>query len=81
MTISLTPDLQQYVDNQVRDGRFASADAAVAEAVRMMKEREEKLAWLRREVQKGVDQLDRGEGAPLDIEEIKAEVRGKYAAR
>jgi antitoxin ParD1/3/4 len=80
MTISLTPDLQQFVDSQVRDGKFRSADAAVAEAVRMMKEREEKLAWLRREVKKGTDQLDRGESEPLDIEEIKAEVRSKYGA-
>lgn len=75
---TLTPDLQQFLDQQVAAGKFASSDAAVAEAVRQMKNREEKLAWLRREIQIGIDELERGEGTPWDVEELKAELRQKY---
>jgi len=34
---------------------------------------------LKREIQKGIDSLNRGEGAPLDIEEIKREGRRRLA--
>ena len=70
----LAPELQQYVDGLVRDGEFPSADAAVAEAVQQMRMREEKLASLRREIQVSIDELDRGEGEPWDVEELKAEL-------
>jgi antitoxin ParD1/3/4 len=72
MTIRLTPHLEEFVDEQVRAGKFASADEAVAAAVNQMREREEKIAWLRREIQLGVDQLERGEGAPWDLADTKA---------
>ncbi|MGE5608384.1 MAG: type II toxin-antitoxin system ParD family antitoxin [Bacillota bacterium] len=78
MTISLSPELQRFVEEQVRSGRFVTADAAVAEAVRQMKEREEKLASLRREIQIGLDELDRGQGEPWDVEAMKADLRRKH---
>jgi len=37
--------------------------------------------YIRREVQRGVDELDRGEGVPLDIEATIAEARRRHAAR
>ncbi len=36
--------------------------------------------YIRREVQRGIDQLDRGEGQPLDIEATIAEARRRHAA-
>lgn len=78
MTISLSPELQRFVEEQVRSGRFVTTDAAVAEAVRQMKEREEKLASLRREIQIGLDELDRGQGEPWDVEAMKANLRQKH---
>ncbi len=74
MTISLAPELQSFVNGLVRSGKFQSADAAVAQAVLLMKQREEKLAWLRREIQIGIDELERGEEEPWDVEEMKAEL-------
>lgn len=35
-----------------------------------------KLEALRRDIQEGIDELDRGEGAPLNMEDIKAKARG-----
>jgi antitoxin ParD1/3/4 len=78
MTIRLTPSIEEFIDEQVRAGKFASADEAVEAAVNQMREREEKIAWLRREIQLGVDQLERGEGAEWNIEELETRLRDKY---
>jgi antitoxin ParD1/3/4 len=40
-----------------------------------------KLETLKREIARGVESLERGEGKPLDIEAIKAEGRKKLAKR
>jgi putative addiction module CopG family antidote len=50
MTIHLPEDLQRYVDGEVQKGQFASADEAIAEAVRMLRERRPK-AGTRRQFQ------------------------------
>ena len=39
MTIHLPGDLERYVQAQVHNGRFASADDAIAEAVRLLRQR------------------------------------------
>jgi hypothetical protein len=47
-----------------------------SEDVRAMRREE-----LRREIQKGIESLDQGEGVPLDIESIKCEGRRLLAER
>jgi Arc/MetJ-type ribon-helix-helix transcriptional regulator len=39
MTIHLPEDLERFVQAQVHDGRFESADDAIAEAVRLLRQR------------------------------------------
>lgn len=39
MTIHLPEDLERYVQSQVHLGRFASADEAISEAVRLLRQR------------------------------------------
>jgi antitoxin ParD1/3/4 len=78
MVISLHPELEQFITRLVRTGQFKSPEAAVAEAVLRMKERDEKMTWLRSELQKGIDELDRGEATEWDVEEVKAKLREKY---
>jgi antitoxin ParD1/3/4 len=66
MNVSLTPELERWVATKVEDGRYKSASEVVREGLRLLQEREEergaRLAALRRDIQLGVDQLDRGEG-------------------
>ncbi len=38
MTIHLPKDLERYIRGQVQSGRFASADEAIAEAVRLLRQ-------------------------------------------
>jgi antitoxin ParD1/3/4 len=78
MTVKLKRELQAFIKRQVREGKYSSASAAVAEAVHRLKIREQKIAWLQKELQVGLDELERGEGSEWDVEEMKSRLRKKY---
>lgn len=76
MNVSLTPELEQYVQEKVSSGLYYSASEVIREGLRLLKEREQfqqtRLQQLRQEIQVG---LDSGEATPLDMSAIKAEAR------
>lgn len=78
MNVSLTPELERYINEKVEAGSYRSASEVVRESVRLMQRVEEdraaRLAALRRDINEGIAQLDRGEG--LDGEEVFAEILG-----
>jgi len=88
MNVSLTPELEQYVNGKVQSGLYKSASEVIREGLRLLKEREElhqrKLAELRQEIQVGIDQADRGRTQPLTDElanDVKRRGRERLAAR
>ena len=73
MHISLTPELESRVRAKVESGLYNNASEVIREALRFMDAHEEwireiKLAQLRKQLKVGVQQLDRGEGIPIDSE-------------
>lgn len=68
MNVSLTPELEQFVADKVKSGRYTSASEVVREALRLLEEREELRSLQKQELQKkiaeGLDQLARDEGLP-----------------
>lgn len=70
LNVSLTPELARFVDGQVRGGLYSTASEVVREGLRMLVEREKlrelRHEELRRQVQAGIDELDRGEGIDGD---------------
>jgi antitoxin ParD1/3/4 len=68
MNISLTPELEQMVNNKVKSGRYASASEVIREGLRLLEEQEQfkqqRLAEVRGKIDRGIEQLDRGEGIP-----------------
>ena len=68
MNISLTPELERLVDDKVKSGRYASASEVIREGLRLLEEQEQlkqqRLADVRRRIDLGIGQLDRGEGIP-----------------
>jgi antitoxin ParD1/3/4 len=70
MNVSLTPELEKLVHDQVAAGMYPSAGEVVRHALRLLKEqselRERKLKALRDDVQLGFDQIDRGELTEYD---------------
>ena len=86
MTISLPPDIQKFVEEKVKAGDFPDETTVVVAAIAMMRtqskqQTEEDLEWLRAQVKIGMDELDRGEFAEWDVEEIKADGRRLLAER
>jgi antitoxin ParD1/3/4 len=88
MNISLTPELEQYVNGKVQGGMYHSASEVIREGLRLLKEKDElhqrKLEELRREIQIGIDQADQGQVKPLTdelVRDIKDRGRKRLAAR
>jgi len=68
MNISLTPELERLVDDKVKSGRYASASEVIREGLRLLEEQEQlkqqRLADVRRKIDRGLEQLDEGLGIP-----------------
>jgi antitoxin ParD1/3/4 len=79
LNVSLTPQLEAFVHENVNTGRYQSASEVVRTALRLLEERERQnaatLEWLRHEIQKG---LDSGPATPVDIEELLRECREEF---
>jgi antitoxin ParD1/3/4 len=78
MTISVSPELQSLVEQQLATGQFESTDALLRAALELLQERNRRVDELRQEILPALERLDRGEGIPLDMEAIKAEARAKF---
>ena len=82
MNVSLTPELENFVADKVKSGRYTSASEVVREALRLLEEREQLRNLQKQELQKkiaeGLDQLRRGEGIPG--EEVFAELDAELDA-
>ena len=72
MEITIDPQRRRFVTSKVRTGQFKSASEVIKFAIDRMRRDERDLARLKREVQKGVESLDRGEATPWDVNEAKA---------
>jgi antitoxin ParD1/3/4 len=85
MNISLTKELENFVDGLVSSGTYYSASEVVRDSLRLLKEQEElkkiRIEELKSEILKGYEQSRRGESKPLDIEEIKGEGRRRLAEK
>ena len=83
MNVSLTPELEKLVQEKVKSGRYLSASEVIREALRLLQEqdqlRELRLEELRKFVAVGVEQADRGQLAPLDVDATLARVRSRKA--
>ena len=82
MNVSLTPELEKLVNDKVKSGQYTSASEVVREGLRLIQEQDElrriKLETLKREIAKGIEQLDRGEGIPG--EKVFAEIKKRNKA-
>ncbi|WP_165070757.1 type II toxin-antitoxin system ParD family antitoxin [Paludisphaera rhizosphaerae] len=88
MNVSLPPELERFVEGEIESGRFQTVSEVVREGLRLLKEQveldEQKLVQLRRDVQVGIDEADRGEAKPLSDEwasDAKKRGRERLAAR
>ncbi len=83
MNVSLPPELEKFVQDKVEAGHYPTAGEVVRDALWLLREhdrfRQARANEIREQIQIGLDELDRGEGAPLDIVAVKAEARRRRA--
>ena len=85
MKLELPPELQKFVDDEVRSGRYDSAEAVVRQALALLKAQvdltPDDVEELRRMLAPAIAQADRGEVEPWDVDEIRAEVERRFNDR
>jgi len=88
MNISMTPELEKFVEEEVRSGLYQSASEVIRAGLRRLKEDKEtrermprfvvsSVADLEDKLLSGVRQLDRGEGIPGDVAFARLKERAK----
>ena len=71
--------LNTFLDLSMPSNPESEEDIA-AEDLRLLQEREKQLEEFRAELRPALESLDRGEGIPLDVEDIKRRGRQRLAA-
>jgi antitoxin ParD1/3/4 len=66
MQVSLSPELEQLLQNELATGKYRSENELLLEAVQLLTARDKRMEELRRQVQIGRDQIDRGECTEFD---------------
>lgn len=77
VNISITPELDAFLQSRVQSGRYQTTSEVVREALRLLErqeqERDEALLQLKAKLQRGADEADRGE--LLDGDQVFNELR------
>jgi antitoxin ParD1/3/4 len=83
MNVSLTPELEQFVQSRVESGRYNSASEVVREALRLFADHESvraaHLAKFNEELGRRLTSLDRGDS--VDPAEVRTRLAGKSQQR
>jgi antitoxin ParD1/3/4 len=82
VNVSLTPELEQLVNDKVSSGLYQTASEVIREGLRLLKERDQRMAVLRQDVRAGFEAIARGEFSEFDASNVnelanKVKSRGK----
>jgi antitoxin ParD1/3/4 len=61
MTITLTDELEELINEKVKSGAYKSADEVIIESLRLLEAREKGIEALRREIMRGVEAIQEGQ--------------------
>ena len=82
VSVALTPELNQLVQNAVASGRYASASEVMRDALRGWKETQQQKAFILKELRRlWKEGADSGPGQYSSMEEIKAAARVEFELR
>ncbi len=85
MNVSLTRELEEFVDKKVSTGLYQTASEVVREGLRLLKERDDlqqrKLEDLRRDIAIGLEEAERGEVTSVDAGAVLEKVRARRISR
>ena len=81
MNVSLTPELERFVEAKVQSGKYKSASEVMRQALRLLSREDDyelRLDALRAEIQLGDDDIEHGRHSPKD--EVFARLRAERLA-
>ncbi len=87
VNISITPELDAFLQSRVQSGRYQTTSEVVREALRLLerheKERDEASSLLKRKLKRGADQAERGELLNGDVvfEELREMIAERLRAK
>ena len=83
MNISLTPELERFVQGKVASGLYNNASEVIREGLRLLKEQDEvRLRW-RQQIERGWQQARAGDAVdgPTTVREIKSRLKTRAKKR
>lgn len=81
MNVSLTPELEKFIDGKVETGMYNNASEVIREGLRLLKEHDEiRLKW-REQIERGWLEAQRGELVDGDAAFARIDQRIKKAGR
>ena len=72
MNVPLTPQQEKLIKQKVKSGEYGSPDEVIDAALRLLEQRDKKLASLRQDIQEGLDS-----GPSLTGEQVMADLHRK----
>lgn len=83
MNVSLTPELEKFVDGKVESGLYNNASEVIREGLRLLKEHDEIRVKWREQIERGWLQTERGEivDGPTAMAVIRERVKTKARKR
>lgn len=83
MNVSLTPELEQFIQSQIESGKYTSADEVVLAGIRLLEERDRvykgRLEELQKEVRIGIEASEQGQ--VIDGETVFRQLRERLQQR
>jgi len=76
MNVSLTPELEQFIQSQIESGRYASSDELIIAGIKLLEERDR---LKKRSIWRAAINTDRGE--VVDGERVLRELQQKLQQR
>ena len=84
MNLALSPEIQKFIEDRVRTGKYATPEAVVQDAIERLQTDEELAALdLDDHTLAAIDEADRqyGRGEFVDLKDVAAELRAKFSGR
>jgi len=81
MNISLTPELEKFVEGKIESGVYSNASEVIREGLQLLKEHDEMRVKWREQIEQGWLQAQRGELVDGDVAFDKLEERIKEHGR
>ena len=81
MNISLTKELEKFVESEIGKGRFANKSEVIRAALRLLTDETDLRAKVQAAIDRGLADIDAGRVSEFDPEKVKREGRKKLTAR